>query len=943
MDNLRAVIKNLFCYVSPQAIIENKIQYDGIDETLFLQLGSGYITQYSNDELLNMYNYLRNEFQWQKRKLKGEIPTHMKGEDGLLNVFEALIAFDYGVLIEENGMPLCQYVQLLRWREMITVLEEDLFITSFLAYNDNLTGKRRKNFFWKPVIGHNNRALNCLVSKGVAENHFHLKGSAPQFHLSWISLMNQVDNMKFAERLEQYENNRLQKNLSMNANYPSSKLTHMWQQAVLIRLFLFSVLKEDYLEWGDIYVSAKLLLDLIKDEGIQAKIKEIVTKKKFAEKQLVNFDEYAEACGSQSIIVKKWYSVYMTERLLHDREMLEDYLGIVQENIYRFQEKYGKRDLDYMICEVWLAYNGKKDINGPLSGERWFLYTIFSGIYSNQKEIKPYINWFYLYLVIKANIRRELVQTNVNVGFDNFYQYQNRKDIFIEDSIYEKIYVRMAVRDTIYNQHIRSLEARITPKKTVQENLNMIRKYDKWITESLDDEEDKRRLQEQYFYVIHFIKESERVQPNLPFLEEYRSYKIRENVKEQALAIASLRERGCPEAARIKGIDACSAELWCRAEVFAQAFRYLKNHWVYEAKEQCDDVRCKNLFATYHVGEDFLDILDGLRAIDEAIVFLNLRCGDRLGHALALGVDIDDWYASKTHRILINKMAYIDNLVWLYAKLRRYNIEGCDDVKSYIEKRFREYFAEIYENNIVQEKIQDIIKQAKAYFDQCGIKHSYNHNNVYFGINEYYDAWKLRGDNPELYRDGFFKIKGELMDEWDEYAVNKEYPQNYQIRYNPETALLYYMYHFDPNVKIIGDQMIEVKIRPNLVDAIKKVRNVMQREICSAGIGIETNPSSNYLIGTFRRYDQHPITKWYNCGLTLDAEALQQCPQMQVSINTDDQGVFSTYIENEYAYLALALEKCKDEKGAPIYNRTMILQWLDHIREMGIDQSFDSR
>ena len=70
MDNLRAVIKNLFCYVSPQAIVENKIQYDGIDETLFLQLGSGYITQYSNDELLNMYSYLRNEFQCRKENLR---------------------------------------------------------------------------------------------------------------------------------------------------------------------------------------------------------------------------------------------------------------------------------------------------------------------------------------------------------------------------------------------------------------------------------------------------------------------------------------------------------------------------------------------------------------------------------------------------------------------------------------------------------------------------------------------------------------------------------------------------------------------------------------------------------------------------------------------------------------------------------------------------------
>ena len=79
---------------------------------------------------------------------------------------------------------------------------------------------------------------------------------------------------------------------------------------------------------------------------------------------------------------------------------------------------------------------------------------------------------------------------------------------------------------------------------------------------------------------------------------------------------------------------------------------------------------------------------------------------------------------------------------------------------------------------------------------------------------------------------------------------------------------------------------------------------------------------------------------WYNLGLTSDPKKLEECPQIQVSINTDDQGVFSTYIENEYAILALAMEKCKDENGNRIYNRAMIMKWLDNIRENGIEQSF---
>ena len=939
MDNLRAVIKNLFCYVPPQELLTGKVQYDKISKDLFQQLGSGYISRYSNDELINMYHFLETEFWWQNKKLKGEVPFDEK-QGKSLNVFDALVAFEYAVLIEENGVPLCQYSQLLRWRDMITALEEDLFIASYFAYKDILNGKKRKNFFWKPVIGHNNRALNRLVSKGVAENHFHLKGSAPHFHLSWISLMNQPDKQEFAKELNKYEENRLQKNLELHSDVPSGKLSYLWRQAVLIRVFLFSVLKGDCLSWRDVYVPANVILEAVSGSEFFDEALRTIERSGPADTQKVRLDSYRRYLGEKARDIEWRCTVNKVGALLKDDADLANHAGVIQENIDRFQRKYAKRDLDYMICEGWLAYNGPADTNGPLSGERWFLYRMFKAVYAREAEFEPYINWFYLYLIIKANIGRELVQANANVGFDNFLRYQNRKDVFVENSIYEKVYIRMAVRDTIYNQHIKSLEARIVPKRTVDENIRAIRKYDSWITDALDDEREKRDLQEKYFYVYHFVKDSERIERSSPDLEKFRHYAKRREIKEQALAIAGLRESGVPESARIKGIDAASPEIWCRPEVFAQAFRFLKNHWVESRRFPFAETECSTLLATYHVGEDFLDILDGLRAIDEAILFLNLRCGDRLGHALALGVDIDEWYESKSNRILINKMGYLDNLVWIYGKLRQFNIAGCDEVKTYIEKRFHEYFLEIYENNMKRDMIESVIRQAEQYYDKHGIKHNYGHDMLSFNIDGYYDAWKLRGDAPELYEDGYFKIHNTIMDEWDEYALNSEFPLNYRIRYVPETALLYHLYHFNPDVKIAGDEMVEIKIRPCIIEAVKKVREAMQREICRMGIAIETNPSSNYLIGTFRRYDKHPIIQWYNYGLTLNQEELQRCPQMQVSINTDDQGVFSTYIENEYAYLALALEKRKDENGNFAYNRTMILQWLDHIRLMGIDQSF---
>ena len=68
-------------------------------------------------------------------------------------------------------------------------------------------------------------------------------------------------------------------------------------------------------------------------------------------------------------------------------------------------------------------------------------------------------------------------------------------------------------------------------------------------------------------------------------------------------------------------------------------------------------------------------------------------------------------------------------------------------------------------------------------------------------------------------------------------------------------------------------------------------------------------------------------------GLTTSQEELEECPQLPVCINTDDQGIFSTYLDNEYALLALALEKAKDENGHNKYKRSMIYEWINNIRE----------
>ena len=61
---------------------------------------------------------------------------------------------------------------------------------------------------------------------------------------------------------------------------------------------------------------------------------------------------------------------------------------------------------------------------------------------------------------------------------------------------------------------------------------------------------------------------------------------------------------------------------------------------------------------------------------------------------------------------------------------------------------------------------------------------------------------------------------------------------------------------------------------------------------------------------------------------------------LHVSINTDDQGVFDTLLENEYALMALALKKARDKEAKPLYDQEDIYDWVDYVRQMGLEQVF---
>lgn len=542
--------------------------------------------------------------------------------------------------------------------------------------------------------------------------------------------------------------------------------------------------------------------------------------------------------------------------------------------------------LDYALEKDMMQYNNH--VCRLLAGERRFLYEcyyrVLSGTFSEeQKKI------FYAYLLIRTDFRGEIIQNNDRNGFANFSDYQDRKEYFIEGhKPYENELVRLALNETLVKKNMISLEARICPKNTSKKLYSRLKSYEK-IVKCGTGENDYDKL----IYVLHFPKKSEKVfTDGVP-----RNNNVRKEAARQARAIAALLEKKREINQHMKGIDACSSEIACRPEVFGQVFRYLSD---------------KGLHRTYHAGEDFFDIVDGLRAIDEAILFCGLNRGDRLGHALALGINPEKHYSQKGYRAVLPKQVLLDDIAWIYCRANKFGCHIGERLKTELIEKYYQLYKELYENNTKE--------------------------HVCPSVYEYYQSWKLRGDNPEVYRldeKDFQKCleRREVLC-FNRYMFNSEI--NDDLRKNERYRKLYYLYHYNRQVRNKGMEIAEYKIQKDYVSLVRQIQDKMIQELAYKGIGIETNPSSNYLIGTITKYDEHPILRFNSRKLKQSDRKNNLC----VSVNTDDQGVFDTLLENEYGLMALALKKTTDENMNPVYDMEDIYEWIDYVRNMGIDQIF---
>ena len=211
---------------------------------------------------------------------------------------------------------------------------------------------------------------------------------------------------------------------------------------------------------------------------------------------------------------------------------------------------------------------------------------------------------------------------------------------------------------------------------------------------------------------------------------------------------------------------------------------------------------------------------------------------------------------------------------------------------------------------------------------------------------DYYSSLGMRGNDPMIYYKNPEnpQFRDEIMDELKHIKEMEPWRiRRGTERYDELSMVLYYYYHFNYVMKKTSDEIVEYPISRCIIEAVCALQEKMRYDISRRNIAIECNPSSNFLIGTFKDYLKHPIFRFNNKGLfpSFDPRSQIPNPYISASINTDDLGIFNTSLENEYALMACALEEyneyCSRDEVVPPDN---IYNWLNNIRQNGLNQSF---
>lgn len=363
----------------------------------------------------------------------------------------------------------------------------------------------------------------------------------------------------------------------------------------------------------------------------------------------------------------------------------------------------------------------------------------------------------------------------------------------------------------------------------------------------------------------------------------YRHAAYYNDQRRRAQALGTLIQRFPATLYVVRGLDACTDEQAIPTWVLAPLFRYLRDS-ADAASASLGGLtgkRVPSLRMTVHAGEDFTHLLTGLRNTHQAIRYFGLGEGDRIGHALALGVDPLDW-SSATGRVPVRREQRLFDLVWEWSWYGHEALHPGPGRKLFLEREIARLSELLFDRSIEPYVLERFVE---ALHDEAML-HAVGFPNGLFAR-----SWeRAEADGADL------------------------------------VPHLVYRYLTDRRIFLRGARVDWVDASTE-GEVLAEIQNVLRRRLCEMCIAVEVNPSSNLLIGDFSELAKHPL--WRLHPPRPDPET----PPISVCIGSDDPLTFATSLPEEYQFLydSLILSGLSDEES---------LSWLDKARQSGLEHRF---
>ncbi len=485
--------------------------------------------------------------------------------------------------------------------------------------------------------------------------------------------------------------------------------------------------------------------------------------------------------------------------------------------------------------------------------ETIFYIAAFQELTCRKDPDSIFASMFHCYLLLLGFFNKLVVQQATQCGFDQFQKIAVNGARSASEKHYERRFRQIMGNS---QNHLSFIEGRFSPKNSVAANRRLLSTiidgFNSVKKSTAVEKESSNSIGLELRLVAHFIK-----QPDKDGATEYkvRHQELRLDLERRANALLVARDSDHNIRKYVTGIDAASNEMDTSPEVFAPLYRLLRRRGFRHF--------------TFHAGEDYIHLVSGIRYLYEAIKFLDLRRGDRVGHATAVGIDPKLWLKRSGGCYVMGKQQWFDDLLFAHTQL----INESHPVVGKLEEKIHTLAWEIYQTT--------------------------------YPLAIYKMAWQLRGLDPLIAFDDVIakqsdKLRFEDQSEWTRLEKAK--------KENEAAFEIFRKYHSIGCYKR-GAELVKIEDLFSEEILLKLQRSVLD-ELHNKGVVIEAMPTSNVRISYYQNHSEHHIWRWL--GVNRDARFTNE-KRPSICIGSDDPGIFATNIVNEYAHIYQGLVSNYDQ------------------------------